>query len=122
MKKVVLTIKDDVCARNGKDVNATELLTVMSHYGTVEDFETATAKEKAEYQATIDNLSSQLNAIKEQELTADEIKMVESYRENKSSVVSAYVAEAEQYKIQLEAVKTEHEQRVAKLKAILGDE
>lgn len=122
MKKVVLTIKDDVCARNGKDVNATELLTVMSHYGTVEDFETATAKEKAEYQATIDNLSSQLNAIKEQELTADEIKMVKSYRENKSSVVSAYVAEAEQYKIQLEAVKTEHEQRVAKLKAILGDE
>ena len=122
MKKVVLTIKDDVCARNGKDANATELLTVMSHYGTVEDFETATAKEKAEYQATIDNLSAQLNAIKEQELTADEIKMVKSYRENKSSVVSAYVAEAEQYKIQLEAVKTEHEQRVAKLKAILGDE
>lgn len=122
MKKVVLTIKDDVCARNGKDANATELLTVMSHYGTVEDFETATAKEKAEYQATIDNLSAQLNAIKEQELTDDEIKMVKSYRENKSSVVSAYVAEAEQYKIQLEAVKTEHEQRVAKLKAILGDE
>ena len=122
MKKVVLTIKEDVCERNGKDVNATELLSVMAHYGTVEDFETATAKEKAEYQATIDSLSNQLNMIKEQELTVDEIKIVKAYRENKAYVVSAYEAEAEQYKNQLQAVKNEHEQRVAKLKAILGDE
>lgn len=122
MKKVVLTIKEDVCVKNNKDVNATELLNVMAHYGTVETYEAATAKDKAEFQATIDSLNNQLNAIKEQELTVDEIKMVKSYRENKSSVVSAYVAEAEQYKSQLQAVKNEHEQRVAKLKAILGDE
>ena len=122
MKKVVLTIKDDVCARNNKDVNATELLNVMSHYGTVEDFDSALAKNNAEYQNTIDSLNAQLTAIKEQELTVDEIKMVKSYRENKSSVVSAYVAEAENYKSQLQAVKNEHEQRVARLKAILGDE
>ena len=122
MKKVVLTIKDDVCAKNGKDVNASELLTVMSHYGTVESYESVVAKDKAEYQATIDNLTAQLTAIKEQELTVDEIKMVKAYRENKTLVVSAYVAEAESYKSQLQAVKNEHEQRVAKLKAILGDE
>lgn len=122
MKKVVLTIKEDVCVKNNKDVNATELLNVMAHYGTVETYEAATAKDKAEFQATIDSLNKQLNDIKEQELTVDEIKMVKSYRENKTSVVSAYVAEAEQYKNQLQAVKNEHEQRVAKLKAILGDE
>ena len=122
MKKVVLTIKEDVCARNNKDVNANELLNVMTHYGTVESYETATAKDKAEFQATIDSLNKQLDDIKEQELTVDEIKMVKAYRENKTSVVSAYVAEAEQYKSQLQAVKNEHEQRVAKLKAILGDE
>jgi hypothetical protein len=122
MKKVVLTIKEDVCVKNNKDVNATELLNVMAHYGTVETYESATAKDKAEFQATIDSLNKQLNDIKEQELTVDEIKMVKSYRENKTSVVSAYVAEAEQYKNQLQAVKNEHEQRVAKLKAILGDE
>ena len=122
MKKVVLTIREDVCAKHNKDVNATELLGVMSHYGTVEDYDTALAKNNAEYQSNIESLNAQLNAIKEQELTVDEIKMVKSYRENKSSVVSAYVAEAEQYKSQLQAVKNEHEQRVAKLKAILGDE
>lgn len=122
MKKVVLTIKEDICQRNNKDVNATELLSVMSHYGVVEDYEAATTKDRAESQSIIDGLTAQLNAIKEQELTIDEIKMVKSYRENKSSVVSEYVAEAEQYKSQLQAVKNEHEQRVAKLKAILGDE
>lgn len=88
MKKVVLTIKDDVCAKNGKDANATELLTVMSHYGTVEGYEAVVAKDRAEYQATIDSLTAQLNAIKEQELTVDEIKMVKAYRENKSAVVA----------------------------------
>ena len=36
MRKVVLSIKEDTCQENGKDVNATELLKVMSHYGTVE--------------------------------------------------------------------------------------
>lgn len=121
MKKVVLTIKDDVCAKNGKDVNATELLTVMSHYGTVESYDSVVAKDKAEYQATIDNLNAQLNAIKEQELTVDEIKMVKAYRENKSAVVAEYVAEAETYKSQLNAIKTEHEQRVARLKALLEE-
>lgn len=88
MKKVVLTIKEDVCQKNGKDVNATDLLNVMAHYGTVEDFDTALAKEKSESQATIDGLNAQLNAIKEQELTVDEIKMVKAYRENKMAVVS----------------------------------
>ena len=88
MKKVVLTIKEDVCVKNNKDVNATELLNVMAHYGTVETYESATAKDKAEFQATIDSLNNQLNDIKEQELTVDEIKMVKAYRENKSAVVA----------------------------------
>lgn len=88
MKKVVLTIKEDVCVKNNKDVNATELLNVMAHYGTVETYEAATAKDKAEFQATIDSLNKQLNDIKEQELTVDEIEMVRAYRKNKSAVVA----------------------------------
>ena len=88
MKKVVLTIKEDVCVKNNKDVNATELLNVMAHYGTVETYEATTAKDKAEFQATIDSLNKQLNDIKEQELTVDEIEMVRAYRKNKSAVVA----------------------------------
>lgn len=123
MRTIVLKIKEDIMQANGKtEANVADLLKVMTHYGVIENYETATAKERAEWQSTIDNLTKQIADIKEQELTVDEIKMVKSYRENKSSVVSAYVAEAENYKSQLQAVKTEHEQRVAKLKAILGDD
>lgn len=88
MKKVVLTIKEDICEKNGKDPNATELLSVATHYGSVEDFSVAVDKVKGEYQATIDNLSNQLASIKEQELTPDEIEMVKAYRKNKAMVVA----------------------------------
>lgn len=95
MKKVVLTIREDVCAKNNKDVNAAELLNVMAHYGTVESYETATAKDKAEFQSNIDSLQKQLDDIKEQELTADEINIVRAYRAAKNSVVAKYTAENE---------------------------
>ena len=122
MKKYVFTMKEDVCEAHGKDAaKQAELLAVMAHYGTVEDYERVIAPVQAEYQGVVDNLTAQLTAIKEQELTVDEIKIVKAYRENKTSVVSEYIAEADKYKSQLEAVKNENEQRVAKLKAILGD-
>ena len=122
MKKYVFTMKEDVCEAHQKDAaKQAELLNVMTHYGTVEDYDKVIAPVQAEYQGVVDNLTAQLTAIKEQELTVDEIKIVKSYRENKASVVNEYIAEADKYKAQLEAVKTENEQRVAKLKAILGD-
>ena len=95
MKKVVLTIKEDICAKNNKDVNATELLNVMAHYGVVESYETATAKERAESQSTIDGLTKQLDDIKEQELTVDEMNIVRAYRAAKNSVVAKFTAENE---------------------------
>lgn len=98
MKKVVLTIKEDICQRNNKDVNATELLSVMSHYGVVEDYEVATTKDRTESQSTIDGLTAQLNAIKEQELTDDEISIVRAYRLAKNTVVSKFTAENESLK------------------------
>ena len=121
MRKFVFTIKEDVCAANGKDVNATELLSVMTHYGSVEEYDKVIAAITAEYQASIDGLNRQLALIKEQELTEDEIKMVKAYRDGKNSVVGKYVAVAEEYAKQLEAVKQEAEQRTARIKAILGE-
>jgi hypothetical protein len=121
MRKYVFTIKDDVCAANGKDIQATELLKVMTHYGSVEDYEKDISTTKAEYQGTIDALTLQLTAIKDQELTDDEIRMVKAFRDCKNAVVSKYVAIAEEYAKQLEAVKQEAEQRTAKIKAILGE-
>jgi hypothetical protein len=98
MRKVVLTIREDICEKYGKDKTATDLLNVMAHYGTVESYETATAKDKAEFQANIDSLTSQLEAIKENDLTNDELDIVRSYRVAKNAVVAKYTAENEQLK------------------------
>ena len=121
MRKYVFTIRDDVCAANGKDIEATELLAKMKLWGDVEDYDRSVQAVKTEYQATVDNLTAQLTAIKEQELTADEFRMVESYRSNKAEVVSQYVAEAEAYKAELSGIKSEFERKISTLKAVLGD-
>lgn len=123
MKTLVFTIKDDVCAANGKtDAQKSEVLKVLTHYGTVEDFDAVVAQERAKYQAVIDNLTRQYEAIKDQELTDDEIKMVYAYREGKASVVAEYVEKAEAYATQLKEVKREYENRVAKIKLALDEQ
>lgn len=121
MRKLVFTIKEDVCVANGKDVTASDLLAVMTKYGTVEEYDRVVAGISAEYQASIDGLNRQLEIIRDQELTDDEIKMVKAYRDCKNNVVGKYVAVAEEYAKQLEAVKQEAEQRTARIKAILGE-
>lgn len=121
MKKYVFTIKDDVCIANGKDVEATELREKMKLWGDVEDYDRAIASVKAEYQAIIDSLNAQLNAIRDQDLSVDEMRMVEAYRANRADVVSEYIAEADKYKTELAGLKNEFETKTAKLKAILSD-
>ena len=92
MEAKVFTLMEDVCAANGKtDAQKNDLFKVLTTYGTVEDLEAVVAKERAKYQAVIDNLTRQYEAIKDQELTDDEIKMVYAYREGKASVVAEYV-------------------------------
>lgn len=122
MKKIVFTIKDDVCLANGKDVNATELIAIMGHYGTVEDYDKHMAKTQSEYQVTLNNMISQFNAIKDQELTADEIEIVKSYRESKASVVVEYESKVSALMSQLQTVKEESKKRYEQIKAIIGED
>lgn len=119
MKKVVLTIKDDVCAANGKDVNATELLEKMKLWGEVTDFNKETAALSAEYQASIDSLAAQLNAVKAQELTSDELALIGSYRECKTEIGEKYQVRIDALEGQLEDIKSEEENRLAQIMDIL---
>lgn len=121
MRKYVFTIKEDVCIANGKDVEATELLSKMRLWGDVEDYDRAISAVKAEFQDIVDKLSTQLTDIKDQELTVDELRLLLAYRENKSAVVAQYVDEAESYKAELAVIKSEFERKVSMLKAVLGD-
>ena len=79
MKQYVFTMKDDVCSLNGKtDAQKEEVLKVLTHYGTVEDYDNVVAGERAKYQSVIDNQTKQIEAIKEQELTLDDLHFIKS--------------------------------------------
>ena len=93
----------------------------MSHYGTVIDYDKDISVVKAEYQAAIDNLNAQLSAIKEQYLTVDEIAMIKAYRDSKNSVVSQYSATIKTYEDTLNNLRAEFENRIAKIRAVVGE-
>jgi hypothetical protein len=122
MKQYVFTMKEDVCSLNGKtDAQKEEVLKVLSHYGTVEDYEVVIAGEREKYQAVIDNQSKQIEAIKDQDLTDDEMKIVNMYRECKKSNDAQHLSRINDLVNQLEAVRNEQEKRNAQIKAILGE-
>lgn len=122
MKKYVFTIRDDVCTANGKDVEATELLEKMKLWGDVEDYDMAISAVKAEYQATVDSLTTQISAIKEQELTEDELEIVRAYRASKAKISEKYVTRINALEGELAEIKTEEQIRSEKIMAILGRE
>ena len=121
MKKYVFTIRDDVCLANGKDVEATELLGKMKLWGEVEDYDRSISGVKAEYQATVDNLTTQLSAIKDQELTADEIEIVLAYRACKTTISDRFLRRINALEGELSDIKTEEQVRLEKIMAILNN-
>jgi hypothetical protein len=81
MKKVVFTVKDDVCARNNKDPNATELFSVMNHYGTVESFDTVMARATAEQNAIINGLNQKIAVMEDNSVTELELPALKALRD-----------------------------------------
>ena len=120
MKKLVFTIKDDICAANGKDIAATELIEKMKLYGNVEDYDRVVATVRAEYQATADNLTAQISAIKAHDLTPDELELVKSYRACKANISGGYEARINMLETQLSDIRLEEQTRLEKIMAILG--
>ena len=121
MKKYVFTIKDDVCLANGKDVEATELLAKMKLWGDIEDYDRAIAMMKAEYQSAVDNLVAQLTAIKEQELTDDEIIFLNFYRERKTANGEVYQKKITTLENLLEEVRVASQKRAEQI-ALLAEQ
>ena len=120
MKKYVFTIKDDVCAANGKDLEATELIAKMKLWGDVEDYEKAISSVRAEYQASLDNLNAQLTAIKEQELTEDEISLLNAYRACKTRNADRFQVRIDALELQLDDIRSENQKRLEQIAQILA--
>ncbi len=121
MKKFVFTIDEATCNANGKDVNGSELLAVMSKYGTVEDYDMVMATLKNEYQKTIDNVTVQYNAIKEQKLESDEIDILRAYRNCKAATNKIHTAECNALRAELQNVKATNQKVIENIKTLLGE-
>lgn len=121
MKKYVFTIKDDVCAANGKDVEGTELLAKMKLWGDVEDYDAAVAAIRAEYETTIKNLTAQLTAIKDQELTNDEIELLNAYRTCKQGLSVVHQVRIVALETELEKIKADYQAKTARITELLAN-
>lgn len=119
MKEILFTVRDDVCAKTGRDPNATELIEAMKNYGTVEDFEAVENRVRQEYQKTFDNLTAQYNAIKDQELSDSELKLIKTLRECKQVDEQVYTTKIAELESQLTIIKQENEERAIKIREIL---
>ena len=69
------------CARNGKDPNATELFSVMNHYGTVESFDTVMARATAEQNAIINGLNQKIAVMEDNSVTDLELPALKALRD-----------------------------------------
>lgn len=122
MKAYVFTMKEDVCSANGKtESQKQEVLKVLTHYGTIEDYDSVVAKERMKYQEVIDNQRGQLEAIKDQELTDDEIDMVKAYRSAKNTVVVKHVAVEEECRQTIKKLEDTLNQFKTKIIAVVGE-
>lgn len=122
MRKLVFTIKDDICAKNNKPVDAVELIKVMNSYGLVEEYDNVLRVEKAEYQKTIDSLNAQLLAIKDQNLTTDEMNLVSAYRVCKAENERKLKAENDILARKLTSTTELFQSTMGKIKDIVGTE
>ena len=113
--KYLLTVMPDVCTANGKDPAATELLEKLKKYGEVVPFEKVEATLRAEYQATIDNLTKQLRAIQNQELTEDEIIFLNFYRARKVANAEVYQRKIDAQAAALDEVRIASQKRAAQI-------
>lgn len=120
MLKFVVMVQDDVCLKNGKDPNATELLKKAATYGKVVPFDDCVKDIKAEYEKTIGNLNAMNEAIKAQNLTEEEIAIVNAYRTQRAIAVKVHIEEKEKLRHTLEEVKAEHERTIAVIANVIN--
>lgn len=120
MKKIVFTILENVCAENGKPYDAVDLLNTMKKYGTVESYDDILRREKAEEQKVIDGLTAQLNAVKDLNLTNDEICLVNAYRTCKAENERVLKAEKEVLSKKLTEAQEIFASTMGKIKDIVG--
>jgi hypothetical protein len=120
MKKIVITIQDDVCVKNGRDPEATALIEAAKSFGKVESWDSAILAEKTQYQASLDNIRKNLESIKDFGVTEAELEVLKVLRKKSAAEAAAFEKTIADRDAQLNAIKVESENRVAQIRAIYG--
>lgn len=131
MKSIVVHIREDVCAQNGRDPEAVKLIEVARTFGTVETLDSAMAAERSKQQTVFNNLTAQyeadlaekeakIKAIEEFNVTPEELEVLRAIRAKSASEAVQYKKEIHTRDEQLRAIQVENENRAAAIKAMYG--
>ena len=120
MKTFVVTVMDDVCAKNNRDPEATSLIEAARTFGKVETLDAVMAAERTKYEGIIRNLREQLDATAESNVTEAELEVLRAIRKKASVEAVGYEQTIAERDAQLQAIRQESENRAAQIKAIYG--
>lgn len=120
MKTFVVTVMDDVCAKNNRDPEATGLIEAARTFGKVETLDAVLASERANYEGIIRNLRQQLEANAESGVTELELEVLRIIRKKSAAEAATYEHTIAERDAQLQAIRQESENRAAQIKAIYG--
>lgn len=115
IKKYALIVMPDVCRANGKDPTAAELLEKMKTYGKVVPLKEVIDAATAEYQESIKNLKTQLDAVDELNIDEDEKIVLAFYRQRKKIHCAEHQAEINSLRKCLEEVNAVNEKKAAQI-------
>ena len=90
MKDFVVHVSEDVCVKNGRDPDAAKLIEIAKTFGSVEPLDSALAAERAKNQVVINNLTAQIDLIKEQEVTPEELEVLRALRKKSEKEGKVY--------------------------------
>ena len=121
MEKYVVTFAEDQATANGRNPDPTSFIAEMKLRGKVTPYEDDLKAVRAEYQAIIDNLTAQYNAISAQELTPDEIVLLNSYRDCKAVTGEAYQKRIDSLEQCLEDVRISSKKRAEQIAQLVAE-
>lgn len=121
MEKYVFTFSEDQATANGRNPDPSNFIAEMKLRGKVTPYEDDLRGVRTEYQGIIDNLTAQYTAIKSQELTPDEIVLLNSYRECKSATGEAYEKRINSLEQCLEDVRVASKKRAEQIAQLVAE-
>lgn len=120
MEQYVLIIDKPKCTDAGRDPNAVELLQKMGLYGTVKTIEEYMAEVNAAHKKETDDLIAQIEAIKSQKLSTNEVALLNAVRAYTAKETQVHIDAKNALENQLKEISAENEKRNDAIAVLIG--